>query len=55
MKRFTDKRKKPERMFSDLIKRQTDRQTDKQTEKQIDTYNMINRETDRIYKQIDKR
>ena len=25
MKRFTDKRKKPERMFSDLIKRQIDR------------------------------
>ena len=46
MKRFTDKWKKPERMFSDLIKRQIDRQinrqkdrqTDKQTEKQIDTY-----------------
>ena len=46
MKRFTDKWKKLERMFSGLIKRQidrqknrqTDRQTDKQTEKQIDTY-----------------
>jgi len=25
MKRFTDKQKKPERMFSDLIKRQIDR------------------------------
>ena len=41
MKRFTKKRKKPERMCSDLIKRQIDK------EKQI------NRETDRIYKHID--